>query len=822
MINKIKVKFIAGASYGDKCYEKGQVKIISTTEYINMKLSCEPFKEKRKAGSMNTNSLFVKPIKYDRVLVVKSYGIGNIIYITPAIAAIKESFPQCKIDLLVEGETQKMMLNKHELINKIYTVREIKKLIKSEKKYDIIVNGLPNEINISDCGITGDVITENSEKLKSEHEIKVNLDILEQMGIVSITPPDPFMYISRGVKKKIKELLPSKYKYFGIAAGFLKSGIWYKKNWGYEKYADLVMMLLKKYKGYKALILGAGDDDKVLDFIKDKSRVLNLTNRFTINESAEMIRRCEFIVANDTGLAHVAGAVGTKAYTIFGPTPESKVQPIGGVVIENGIECRPCMYKPEWSTCTDYKCLQIDPKTVYGIITGDYDKKYQLGIMMATYDRYELLAVTLDNIIHKLNHSSIKFSLVDDGTDDDRMRGLLHQFKVHFKGKFVYRKHKENMGKPYYKDTLWESYEALKDCEYIVVIPDDVIMNNYIYDALKKGIEYFKDSKIKCLSFFRDSREKDMSHSESDEYFKPIRAYDDYFNVTGGVDGLGVLFRFSFLDQLDWKAPSTEKQTQIWRHIKKQFKKGNVLTCKESLFEHIGNIDSKFWTASRRLVKIWGLCFNQWRRPAMLAEKFNYSVEWYEKEYHSKGDYFLPDRTYDDIMGEWTKAGYKKRLYTVMDAVEKEVDLNKAMNVLEIGCHHGKTVFWLCERYKKMKFVAFDFSRVAIEWCNKYNPYKDRADFKIGSAGAFEYGFKFDLITCLDIAEHLPEDIYFYMLCDIYKALKPGGYLIFYCGQTELPEHINVRFPDQIKKDLKKFKFIADLPDDHLLFKKER
>ncbi len=103
-----------------------------------------------------------------------------------------------------------------------------------------------------------------------------------------------------------------------------------------------------------------------------------------------------------------------------------------------------------------------------------------------------------------------------------------------------------------------------------------------------------------------------------------------------------------------------------------------------------------------------------------MNDNFEYSKEWYSNVYHAQNQYRLPEREYTELMEEWAAVGYKERLYGVLNASEQFIDFNNGKTACEIGCHHGKSIFWMCERYSHISYNAFGFLPVAIEWCKKW------------------------------------------------------------------------------------------------------
>ena len=60
--------------------------------------------------------------------------------------------------------------------------------------------------------------------------------------------------------------------------------------------------------------------------------------------TAALVGRCALFITNDSGLMHVAVAMGVRTIAIFGPTDPGRTAPYGkdDVVIRTGIDCSPC------------------------------------------------------------------------------------------------------------------------------------------------------------------------------------------------------------------------------------------------------------------------------------------------------------------------------------------------------------------------------------------------------------------------------------------------------------------------------------------------
>ncbi len=202
----------------------------------------------------------------------------------------------------------------------------------------------------------------------------------------------------------------------------------------------------------------------------------------------------------------------------------------------------------------------------------------------------------------------------------------------------------------------------------------------------------------------------------------------------------------------------------------------------------------------------------------------NYSKDFYENEYHS--DIFkLEERSYDEIINEWEKEGFKRELVDMLNDFSKSIAANG--NWLEVGCMHGRTVWWLYELYPDMKYYMFDFSERAIEWINKNNPIPDGTIVWEGDICDIthkdeSFNNYFDYITCIDVTEHLPTDVHRQGIREMFRVLKPGGFLFLRQGISVFPEHINVLSESQLVSDFEEAGFVLseELPNRYHVFTK--
>ncbi|MFQ5599648.1 MAG: glycosyltransferase family 9 protein, partial [Candidatus Krumholzibacteriia bacterium] len=128
----------------------------------------------------------------------------------------------------------------------------------------------------------------------------------------------------------------------GVAPG----ARWPSKCWPAERYAALVERLSAASES--RFVLVGGTDERSLAFIVSLGsprRCSDLCGQLDILETAAVLERCRFLLTNDSGLLHVAEAVGRPVLAFFGSTaPEFGYVPYRpqSRVLRRPPSCSPC------------------------------------------------------------------------------------------------------------------------------------------------------------------------------------------------------------------------------------------------------------------------------------------------------------------------------------------------------------------------------------------------------------------------------------------------------------------------------------------------
>jgi len=150
-----------------------------------------------------------------------------------------------------------------------------------------------------------------------------------------------------------------------------------RKRWPAEKFGMLADKLMEGFNAKIILIWGPGEEDlleKIKSVMKNKALIAPKT---TIREAAALMRRCKFIVSNDGGMLQIAISQEVPTISIYGPTDENVYGPYPkserNIIITSNIDCRPCYKKFKLPECIDKKCLEsISVDKVFTTISNNY------------------------------------------------------------------------------------------------------------------------------------------------------------------------------------------------------------------------------------------------------------------------------------------------------------------------------------------------------------------------------------------------------------------------------------------------------------------
>jgi lipopolysaccharide heptosyltransferase II len=133
------------------------------------------------------------------------------------------------------------------------------------------------------------------------------------------------------------------------------------KVWPHERVVEFCWAL--EERGMTAVLLGSPAERMAAEAVANRTPALSLVGRDQADLLTAVLAEMDVLVGGDTGVVHLAAALGTPVVTLFGPTDPALTAPRGpGCVLRHQVPCAPCFYR----VCPiDHPCLRsIDPTMV--------------------------------------------------------------------------------------------------------------------------------------------------------------------------------------------------------------------------------------------------------------------------------------------------------------------------------------------------------------------------------------------------------------------------------------------------------------------------
>ena len=283
--------------------------------------------------------------QYRRILIVMDQGIGNMVMLTPTIRAIREQLPKAHIAVLGR-QPSVQVIDGWDLVDRVLTAPD-------DTPYDVgfmtiwsrDYDAQYGEHIRAQCRAVYTFAMDDVDTHEADHHLR----IARSLGYRG-PRPEPFC-----MAKDVELDLPSGKTLVGLSDTTLNNGAWERKRWPH--YPELARRLMEE--GYAvALIGGKGEADR---FVPEDwpDGMIHAMGTYDVQETAGLIRRCDLFVGNDSGPAHMAGALGARALVLFGPTRMTKNRPLGPNVtmISAALSCSPCQYTERWNTCRNWRCM---------------------------------------------------------------------------------------------------------------------------------------------------------------------------------------------------------------------------------------------------------------------------------------------------------------------------------------------------------------------------------------------------------------------------------------------------------------------------------
>lgn len=326
-----------------------------------------------------------------KILVINFGGIGDEILFLPTLISLKKEFPYAKITLALEPRS-KGIKDLTDIINELFLIdvksknkyKDLLKLIFLARKghFDLAVTAGGNKFMSILLFLTGIkkrygyntgklselLLTKAVQLNKNQYACDMYHDLVTPITIIKTQLPE--INVEQSEKEPNTVLIHPGVSKLSIEKGMIKTI-------PAEKWASVTDLLIDN--GKKVILVGGPDDKDCIETIRKTMKNSSNPNFIdfygktkSLIDLAKLIASTEKFVCSDSAPLHIAVALKTKTYVIFGPTDYKKLIPNSDKVIpiiaNDNCALKPCLWERRQTTCEKLDCLEISPEQIVKII----------------------------------------------------------------------------------------------------------------------------------------------------------------------------------------------------------------------------------------------------------------------------------------------------------------------------------------------------------------------------------------------------------------------------------------------------------------------
>lgn len=334
-----------------------------------------------------------------RVLVIRLRSIGDTVLCTPSLIALRRFLPHARIDILLEDwvapllerfdPVDDVLIAGMDLKSRLETARTIRR-----NKYDVVFNqhggttatffarasGAPHLVGFASYQYSflyNHRVPPASEFWGQEkvHSAEQQLALVGSVGVPVDDRPKSRLPVREDAENWLRGRFNIETPGHGVMldnfALLHPAAAFATKQWSPENFARTAEYL-KHEKGLRIIALVSPSERKVLEDLMDSTTVpMYSFEDITLPEVTVLASKAAIFIGNDSGIAHIAAAVGTPTVVIFGSSNRDHWRPWTDAPNEIVYEPLPCQPCPGY-TCEVFgkpKCiLSVRPEQVFEAI----------------------------------------------------------------------------------------------------------------------------------------------------------------------------------------------------------------------------------------------------------------------------------------------------------------------------------------------------------------------------------------------------------------------------------------------------------------------
>lgn len=318
-----------------------------------------------------------------RILVLRFSSIGDIVLTTPVLRCLKRKYPDVELHYFTK-KSFAGILEANPNVDVVHTLKDdLQENISTLKAldFDTVIDLHHNLRTLRVKRALGVNRTYYFPKLNVEKWLYVNLkwNLMPPTSIVEryFKAVAPLGVVNDGEgldffipeeKETTKDDIPMGH-WMGYVACVV-GGSFATKQFPENKWKEFVQQCT-----YPIILLGGPEDKVLADTIAavDTNKIYNACGKFSLMESADLVKKAKVVISNDTGLMHIAAAFQKPMISLWGNTTvglgmfpyygsnnlSNTISPKFTIAEVNSLSCRPCS-KIGYQSCPKkhFKCMQ--------------------------------------------------------------------------------------------------------------------------------------------------------------------------------------------------------------------------------------------------------------------------------------------------------------------------------------------------------------------------------------------------------------------------------------------------------------------------------
>ncbi len=313
-----------------------------------------------------------------RFLIVSTTGIGDTLWGTPAIRALKEGYKDGYISVMTT-DTGAELLKENPYIDRVFIFRRGKilslfGLIRDLRKErfemafifhasDRIIWPLVFFSGVSEIiGMIGqnkglDFILTRGIRQEAVHGVEMRLRLIREAGVYNSESAST-IYLTGEERKRGQEILEEMgFHETSLIIGLHPGAQKPFKCWPLRNFVETGNRLVKDL-GCRIVVTGGNKERRLCEELASKiTGAVSVAGITSLRETAAIIERMSLFITNDTGPMHMAFALETPTIALFSPTDPVLCGPYNAksaVIIKKPIICSPCIGKG----CSTPVCME--------------------------------------------------------------------------------------------------------------------------------------------------------------------------------------------------------------------------------------------------------------------------------------------------------------------------------------------------------------------------------------------------------------------------------------------------------------------------------